>query len=100
MNYSWVLVINEPAMDNRPANLLNLHSYTPDGFLDHLLQRLGLKNDAALARLLAVTPAIVSRIRNRKLPVSCNMLLAIHEATNIAIRELRRMMGDTRRLFS
>ncbi len=87
-------------MGTRQANLLNLHSYTPDGFLDRLLLRLGLKNDAALARLLAVTPAIVSRIRNRKLPVSSSMLLMIHEATDIAIRELRRMMGDTRRLFS
>lgn len=87
-------------MGTRQAKLLNLHSYTPDGFLDRLLSRLGLKNDAALARMLAVTPAIVSRIRNRKLPVSSSMLLAIHEATNIAIRELRGMMGDTRRLFS
>ena len=87
-------------MDTRQSDLMNLHTYTPDGFLDHLQLRLGLKNDAALARLLAVTPAIVSRIRNRKLPVSSNMLLAIHEATDIAIRELRRMMGDTRRLFS
>ncbi len=80
--------------------LLRLPTYTPDRFLDRVLGHLQLKNDAALARSLDVTPAIVSRVRNRKLPVSANLLLTVHEHTHIAISELRRMMGDSRRLFS
>lgn len=84
----------------RKKALLKLASYTPDNFLNRLLGRLDLKNDAALARELDVTPGVVSRIRNKKAPVSANLLLMIHEATEIAIPELRRMMGDSRRLFS
>lgn len=84
----------------RNKALLNIASYSPDNFLNRLLGRLQLKNDAALARTLEVTPAVVSRIRNKKVPISANLLLMIHEVSEIAIPELRRMMGDSRRLFS
>ncbi len=81
-------------------SLLEMPSYQPAGFLDRLERQLYLKNDAALARSLEVTPAVVSRVRNRKVPVSASLLLQIHEISEIAIPELRRMMGDSRRLFS
>ena len=84
----------------RKKALLKLASYTPDNFLNRLLGKLHLKNDAALARTLDITPAVVSRIRNKKAPVSANLLLMIHDVSEIAIPELRRMMGDSRRLFS
>ncbi len=84
----------------RTKPLLKLASYSPDHFLNRLLTRLHLKNDAALARVLEVTPAVVSRVRNKKAPVSANLLLTIHDLSEIAIPELRRMMGDSRKLFS
>lgn len=84
----------------KKTTLLSLSSYAPASFLDWLEARLRLKNDAALARSLAVTPALVSRIRNRRMPISASLLLSIHELTQIAIADLRRMMGDSRRLFS
>ena len=84
----------------RKKALLKIASYSPDNFLNRLLGKLQLKNDAALARTLEVTPAVVSRIRNKRVPVSANLLLMIHDVTDIAIPELRRMMGDSRRLFS
>ncbi len=84
----------------RKKALLKISSYSPDHFLNRLLRKMNLKNDAALARTLEVTPAIVSRIRNKKAPISANLLLMIHDVSDIAIPELRRMMGDSRRLFS
>jgi plasmid maintenance system antidote protein VapI len=84
----------------RKKALLKISSYSPDHFLNRLLRTMNLKNDAALARTLEVTPAIVSRIRNKKAPISANLLLMIHDVSDIAIPELRRMMGDSRRLFS
>lgn len=84
----------------RKKALLKLASYCPAMLLDRVMRELRLKNDAALARELAVTPAVVSRIRNKKAPVSASFLLTMHEASQIAIPELRRMMGDSRRLFS
>ncbi len=84
----------------KKTNLMNLSSYSPARFLDRIEDHLRLKNDAALARSLKVTPALVSRIRNRRMPVSAGLLLSIHEISQIAIADLRRMMGDSRRLFS
>ncbi len=84
----------------RKKALLKLASYCPDSFLNRLMGKMALKNDAALARTQHITPAVVSRIRNKKAPVSASVLLMIHEATEIAIPELRKMMGDSRRLFS
>ncbi len=84
----------------RKKALLKITSYCPDNFLNRLLGKMQLKNDAALARELEVTPAVVSRIRNKRAPISANLLLMIHDSTEIGIAELRRMMGDSRKLFS
>ncbi len=84
----------------KKTKLLNLSSYAPARFLDRVEEQLRLKNDAALARSLEVTPALLSRIRNRRMPVSASLLLSIHELSQIAIPDLRQMMGDSRRLFS
>lgn len=84
----------------RTKPLLKLASYSPENFLNRVLNAMNLKNDAALARALEVTPAVVSRVRNKKAPVSANLLLVIHDISEIAIPELRRMMGDSRKLFS
>lgn len=84
----------------RQKTLIKLSSYSPATLLNRLQSTMDLKNDAALARKLEVTPAVVSRIRNKKAPVSARFLLEIHDATDIAISELRRMMGDSRKLFS
>ncbi len=84
----------------RKKALIKLAYYCPDNFLNRVLGKLHLKNDAALARTLDVTPAVVSRIRNKKAPISANFLLMVHDASEIAIPDLRRMMGDSRRLFS
>jgi hypothetical protein len=43
---------------------------------------------------------VISKVRHRRLAVSGEILLKIHEETEIPIRELRHMMGDTRPYFS
>jgi len=71
--------------------------YQPGNLLDTLIVTLGLKNDAALSRTLAVGPAVLSKIRNGHMPVSAALLLRMHEETDISIQDLRRLMGDRRR---
>lgn len=73
--------------------------FDPNNLLDTLLGKLGAKNDAALARLLDVAPAVLSRIRHHKLPVGASLLVRANELTNISIRELRELMGDRRDKF-
>lgn len=74
--------------------------YYPEKLLDGLIARLGVPSSSALARSVGLSPSVISKVRHKRLAVSGEILLAIHEATDIPIRELRRMMGDTRRYFS
>ncbi len=71
--------------------------YNPNRLLDFLVEKLNLKNDAALCRLLEVAPPVISQIRHHRLPVGASMLIRMHEATKIGIKELRDMMGDRRK---
>lgn len=74
-------------------------AYNPNRLLDALLQRLGLQSDNALSRKLKVARGVIAGIRRGRLPVGASLLLWMHEATGIAIEELRRMLGDRRAKF-
>jgi hypothetical protein len=58
-------------------------------FLDTLIDKLKLKNDAALARALEVAPPVISKIRHRKLPFGDSMILKAHEKFNFAVADIR-----------
>lgn len=70
--------------------------YNPNHLLDTLLEKLQLKNDAALSRALEVAPPVISKIRHGKLQVGASVLIRMHEVTGMAIRDLRDLMGDRR----
>jgi hypothetical protein len=74
-------------------------TYDPNRLLDALIGKLQLKNDAALARALEVSPPVLSKIRHLKLPVGASMLIRMHEEADLSIRELRGLMGDRRSKF-
>lgn len=71
-------------------------SYNPDNLLNTLIQKLAIKNDAALSRALEVAPPVISKIRHRRLPVGASLLIRMHEVANLSIAELRALMGDRR----
>ena len=73
--------------------------YDPNRLLDALIEKLKLKNDAALSRQLEVAPPVISKIRHRRLPVGASLLIRMHEASDLSIRELRDLMGDRRRNY-
>jgi hypothetical protein len=70
--------------------------YDPSPLLDTLLHVLNLRNDAQLARALDLGPPSVSKVRLRRSPVTAEILLRMHEESNIPIKELRALMGDFR----
>ena len=72
---------------------MNITVIPQDIFLDEVEQRMGLKNDAALAKRTLISTATISRIRAHKSAISASFLLRIHEASKISIPELRRIMG-------
>jgi hypothetical protein len=69
----------------------------PENLLDSLIQRLNLKNDAALCRALEVAPPVISKIRNRRLPVGASILIRMHEVSNLSIRELKGLLHPNAR---
>lgn len=75
------------------TNYKNTKSYNPGALLGALISGMGLKNDAALARVLMVPPSVVCKIRSKQMPVSDAMLVRIHDTTGIAIDDLREKMG-------
>jgi hypothetical protein len=73
--------------------------YDPNNLLESLIEKLNLKNDAALSRALEVAPPLISKIRHRRLPVGASLLIRMHEVSDLSIRDLRHLMGDRRNKF-
>lgn len=73
--------------------------YEPNNLLDALIEKLNLKNDAALSRALEVAPPVISKIRHRRLPVGASLLIRMHEVSDLSIKDLRILMGDRRDKF-
>ncbi|MDB5762910.1 MAG: hypothetical protein JWQ21_1905 [Herminiimonas sp.] len=76
--------------------LTSQDTYNPNHLLDVLIEKLHLKNDAALSRALEVAPPVISKIRHRRLPVGASLLIRMHEVSTMSVRELRDLMGDRR----
>lgn len=87
-------------MKKAHAAELSSSQYLPDVLIDKLCARLGCRSYSELGRVIGVSPALLSRVRRRRLVVSAEVLLRIHDATGIPIRELRAWMGDSRPHFS
>jgi hypothetical protein len=73
--------------------------YNPDKLLDSLIEKLQLKNDAALSRALEVAPPVISKIRHRRLPVGASILIRMHEVSDLSVSELRDLLGDRRKKY-
>lgn len=74
-------------------------NYDPANLLDEVIKLKNLKNDAGLCRALGVAPPIISKVRNKQLPVGASLLVRLNELTDVSIRDLRRLMGDQRDKF-
>lgn len=81
------------------SRLADQVAYDPNNLLDSLIEKLHLKNDAALSRALEVAPPVISKIRHRRLPVGASLLIRMHEVSELSIRDLRVLMGDRREKF-
>lgn len=64
--------------------------------IDLVKRRLNLRSDVELARLLGITPPQISKIRGYHAFLSSGLLIGLHEASGIEIKELQRKMGERR----
>ncbi len=87
-------------MKNTMRTELTPSQYMPEVLFEQLCARLGMASYSALGAAIGLSPSVVSKVRNRKVAISSEILLKIHDATDIPVRELRRWMGDTRPYYS
>lgn len=85
--------------ETKETNAQEQFQYDPNNLLESLIEKLNLKNDAALSRALEVAPPLISKIRHRRLPVGASLLIRMHEVSQLSIRDLRHLMGDRRTKF-
>lgn len=85
--------------DTQEIQAANQFQYDPNNLLESLIEKLNLKNDAALSRALEVAPPLISKIRHRRLPVGASLLIRMHEVSDLSITDLRQLMGDRRNKF-
>jgi len=71
-------------------------TYDPNHLLNYLLEKIGVANDAGLARKLKVSERIIKKMRERKISISASMMLWLHEASGLTMNELRELLGDRR----
>lgn len=74
-------------------------TYDPNRLLDALIEKLSLKNDAALSRMLDVNPPVLSKIRHGTLPVGASLIIRMQDVSNFSLKKLRALMGDRRSKF-
>ena len=85
--------------ETNEAKAAEQFQYDPNNLLESLIEKLNLKNDAALSRALEVAPPLISKIRHRRLPVGASLLIRMHEVSDLSIKDLRTLMGDRRNKF-
>lgn len=66
----------------------------PNRLMDAVIQKLGLKNDAALSRVLDVAPPVISKIRSNALPVGATMKIRIHEIAEMPFAAIHAHLGS------
>ncbi|QRX83411.1 hypothetical protein [Glaciimonas sp. PAMC28666] len=75
-------------------NKKNRDSYDQGRLLDALLQLKTLKNDAALCRLLKLSPPLISKVRHGRIKMSGEVMIRIHETFGITFIEIRGLLGE------
>ena len=75
---------------NREKNM------TPENkLIDALIEKMNLKNDAALARKLEVAPPVISKIRHDRLKIGASFILRGHIESGMPVKEMMKMAGLT-----
>lgn len=86
MPYVATEVVATPKAPPPPQNAERL--------LDLVTEHTGVKNDAALCRLLKIAPPVLSKIRHKRNRVSADLLLLMYDKTGLSIDQLRDALYD------
>lgn len=59
--------------------------------LDYLIAKGWARNDREIANLLEMSPSTISKVRSGHRHVNGDFILAVHDATDMPIKEIRRL---------
>ena len=79
-------------MPNNEKRTISIEIHPQSNFIDALLHRLDLKNDAALSRYMDLKPPQISKLRHGKFAVSADFILRLHERSDIPVKDIRKML--------
>jgi len=68
-------------------------SYRPEVLLDALCDRAKLRRDAQIARLLGFGGPVISKIRNKKVPIGADFLIRVQDIFGVDIDLSRKIAG-------
>jgi len=71
-----------------------LHQDSSHLLFDHIIKSRQLKNDAALGRLIGITPAVLSKIRHGRLNVSAQIIINVHLRTDMPVRDIMALLPE------
>lgn len=83
-------------MTSARTSVFSKTSYDPNRLLNAIKEKLRLRDDAALSKVLAVSRPLIAQIRQHTLPVGAWLLMRMQEVSELSVAELRLLMGDRR----
>lgn len=74
--------------------MLDDPQYTPNRLMNYVYDRLGAKNQTGLCSMLGVPDSIISKVINRKQPMSAQLMIAILDSIpEMTIAQVRELAG-------
>ncbi|MGZ8288507.1 MAG: hypothetical protein ACXW2U_17510 [Telluria sp.] len=73
--------------------------YDPNNLIDAVIDKMQLKDDRGIAKLLKVETPIIANVRNSRLPLGGYLFIKLSEVTGMSAADLQDLMGDRRRKF-
>jgi hypothetical protein len=61
--------------------------------LDTVMRLQGMRDDAKLSNAIGSHPPYISKVRAEKIPVGATLMIKIHEATDMPIAEIKRLIA-------
>ena len=87
------MIIQAPEMKVvRRQRTNRLHDANANKLFDYIKEQYRLKSDLALSEMLDTTPQVICRVRSGDMRLSAALVLAVYDATEMTIEEIREMI--------
>lgn len=83
------MIVQAPEMREKQDKRRGRSGFRAHKLFDYLLERYDFKTDFALAEWMGIEPPAISRIRHGTHRVGPTMILAIYDATDMTIEQIR-----------